>query len=189
MTRFGDEFGKRRAANLAAIQKAYGTAVRELPKGIEGRYRRIRLGEGGAIFTVGYERRSGEELMALLRDAGVDMLADIREKPVSRVADFRASSLQALCADAGINYESWTGLGSTENQREQLKETGDFAAFERRFRSYAVRYCARDLDQLAEVTKIKCVALLCYERRHEDCHRSVVADLLAERNNASIFAI
>ena len=43
--------------------------------------RTVREGNGGRIFTIGYERRDGNELVSLLRGAGVEMLADIREKP------------------------------------------------------------------------------------------------------------
>ena len=127
--------------------------------------------------------------MSLLRDAGVDVLADIREKPMSRVADFRAAALRGFCEQAGIAYEGWPELGSTEEQRDKLKATGDFKSFERQFRAYIVKHGSDALDRLAEEAKLSSIALLCYERQHEECHRSVVADLLADRLNATVIAI
>jgi len=153
-------------------------------------YRVIREGSGSlTIFTIGYERRDGEDLMAALRDAGVAHLADIRDKPMSRKPDFRARALAAMCQDAGIEYGSWPDLGSTERQREGLRESGDLKHFHRLFRSYAERSLGDALDRLASVAKKKPVALLCYERVHEECHRSTVADLVAKRLDACITAI
>lgn len=175
----------RRAANarsLALFGVEPSAAASEL-------YRVIRKGSGPTVFTVGYERRSGEDLMAALRDAGIDYLADIRDKPVSRKPDFRAAALRGFCAEAGIEYGGWSTLGSTEAQRDQLHESGDLAKFHKTFRAYACRHLREPLDQLASIVQDKSVALLCYERVHEECHRSVVADLVADRLNAGITAI
>jgi uncharacterized protein (DUF488 family) len=187
MERFGHELEKRKAANAKVFQKAFGVTNSE--DGKIPLFRTIRAGGGVTIFTVGYEKRSAEGLMSLLRNAGVEVLADIREKPMSRVADFRSSALRGFCEHAGIVYESWPELGSTEEQRDDLKESGDFGAFERTFRKYIVKSCEEPLRKLAEKAKQKPVALLCYERLHEECHRSVVADLIADRLNAGVIAI
>ena len=187
MHSFSDEIAKKRAANGKTFQKAFGVALSDSDK--PSQFRTIRTGGKVTIFTVGYEKRSGEELMSMLRNAGVEVLADIREKPVSRVADFRGSALREFCEQAGIAYEGWPELGSTEKQRDDLKETGDFKAFERRFRSHVVKFCEEALAKLSESAKKKTVALLCYERLHEECHRSVVADLVADRLIASVVAI
>ena len=189
MTAFGDQFQKRRAANARAIKQAFGVDVPAPTSEGGARYRTVRSGGKITIFTIGYEQRNGEELISLLRDAGVEVLADIREKAFSRVADFRAGSLQQLCAEAGIVYEGWPELGSTEGQRERLKETGDFKRFESVFRSHVLQHAEDALERLAAIAKRKSVALLCYERLHEDCHRSVVADLLADRLKATVVAI
>jgi uncharacterized protein (DUF488 family) len=189
MTTFSEQFNKRRTANVASIKKAFGVDVPDVSD-TSSRYRTIREGSANiTIFTIGYERRDGEGLMSLLRDAGVDILADIREKPMSRVADFRASALQQFCENAGIAYQGWPGLGSTESQRDNLKQTGDFAKFAGNFRTYMLKRGKSDLDELAAIAKRKSVALLCYERQHEECHRSIVADLLADRLEASIVAL
>lgn len=135
------------------------------------------------IYTVGYEKRTGAELMALLKEHGVEVLADIRQRPMSRKVDFRGGVLRASCDRAGIEYRGWPGLGSTEEQRDDLHETGDFPTFARRFRAHAVKHATSDLDELA---RGKAVALLCYERCHGECHRSVVADLLADRLRATV---
>jgi uncharacterized protein (DUF488 family) len=127
--------------------------------------------------------------MSVLVDFGVEHLADIREKPFSRNPDFRAKALAGFCAEAGIEYGAWPRLGSTEGQRLHLETSGDLAWFMGTFRHYATTSLDAELAQLAAVASRKSVALLCYERCHDECHRSIIADLVAEQLDATITAI
>ena len=149
----------------------------------------IREGGKVTIYTIGYEKRTGKELMALLKKAGIEHLADIRKKPISRKADFRAKALQALCERAGIEYGPWPDLGATEEMRERLQTTGDLVRFHKDFRAYAKKSLKTPVKRLAEVAAEKVVALLCYERAHEECHRSTIADLVADELDGRIVAI
>lgn len=151
-------------------------------------HRVVREGGPIVIWTIGYERRDGSGLMAALREAGVEHLADIREKPLSRKADFRAAALRERCEEAGIEYGAWPDLGTPVAQRNRLKATGDLKAFHRTFRAYAMKTMDEPLDRLAGIARKKVVALLCYERAHEECHRSVISELLADRLDAGIIA-
>jgi len=84
----------RRAANANALV-ALGLTAMEVTS--TGSLRTIRGGGPATVFTVGYERRTADDLISRLRDVGVEVLADIREKPISRRADFRAEALRDLC--------------------------------------------------------------------------------------------
>jgi uncharacterized protein (DUF488 family) len=149
----------------------------------------IRDGASTTIFTIGYERRSLDDLLSTLRQSGIDKLIDVREKPISRKPDFREGVLAAACNGAGIEYESWKRLGSTSSQRQFLKDSGDVAEFMRRFRSFVRRGRAAEINQLSEENEGGNVALLCYERAHDECHRSVIADLVADATGACVVAI
>lgn len=180
------ELRVRRAANSKALA-AFGVAPADSPG--SALYRTIREGGKVTLYTIGYERRTGEDLVAALKDAGVEHLADIRDKPISRKPDFRAAALRANCEESGIEYGAWPGLGSTEDQRERLHESGDLARFHKTFRSYAEKNLGDDIALLAKTAKAKVTALLCYERSHDECHRSTIADLVATRLGAGIIAI
>lgn len=140
-----------------------------------------------AVHTIGYERRSPEELLALLRQAGVRVLADIRAKPISRRVEFRAGPLRKSCEQAGIIYQPWPELGATEAQRE-LHES-NVAAFFEQYRDYARSHLAPHIRRLAAETLSHPVALLCYERAHEECHRMVIAEMVADITGGGIVAI
>jgi uncharacterized protein (DUF488 family) len=175
---------QRRAKNAKNLA-AFGASVAGTNAGI----RTIRTGKTVTIFTVGYERRDGDELMGVLRDHGIKALADVRQRPISRKPDFRATALREFCEVAGIEYQPWPMLGSTDEQRDELQASGNFKAFAQKFKAYAKRTLDHDLQNLAlSVTRIP-TALLCYERLHEDCHRSVIADLVGESIDATVIAI
>lgn len=177
---------KRRAAYARGL-KAFG--VSRAAAESTSLQRVVREGADFTLFTIGYERRTGSDLITALREAGVEYLADVRKKPISRKPGFGANALRQLCDEAGIEYASWTELGSTEEQRDRLRATGDLARFHKNFRRYAAEHLEESIGRLSEVVGEKTVALLCYERAHEDCHRSVVADLVAARSDAGITAI
>lgn len=180
------EIEQRRAANAKKLA-AFGVAA--AVGGGGGTVKVVRHGAGVTIYTVGYERRDGDGLLSVLRDQGVRAIADIRERPVSRKPEFRAASLRAMCETAGIEYQPWPTLGSTVDQREELQASGNFGDFAERFRTHALGTMTEDLARLAKRAQRISTALLCYERLHEDCHRSVVAELIAAQLDATVVAI
>lgn len=184
-----DLFSEVEQRRIANARKHSALGVSDSTGAGVSRLKTIRTGAGVTIYTIGYEKRDGEALMDALREQGVRVLADIRERPTSRRADFRAENLQAYCVTAGIAYQSWPSLGSTGEQRDELHESGDFQRFASAFRRHAISTMAGDLDRLANGVTKQPTALLCYERLHEDCHRSVIADLIAEELDANVIAI
>jgi len=46
-----------------------------------------------------------------------------------------------------------------------------------------------EIKRLAAEVERRAVALLCYERAHEDCHRKIIAELIAHETGAGITAI
>ncbi len=186
MSTYGQRMAARRARNARSLG-AFGVA--EQRGALDPRSKLVRNGNGVTIFSIGYEGRTGEELLAQLVAANVNVLVDVRERPTSRKADFRRSMLDQTCRLAGVRYEAWADLGSTGHQREQLRRSRDMGEFRRRFRDLARRRRSQVLDSLARLARRETVALLCYERVHEECHRSVVADLVADRIGATVVAL
>lgn len=177
----------RKHENSLALQ-AFGVSTLSLLK-TSGSVREVRPGAGPRVFTIGYEGRTGPNLIAALQDAGVDVLVDVRQRAMSRRADFRGKALAALCDASGIEYLGMPDLGSTDDLRDELHASGDIAAFMKQFKRHARKSCADGLRRLSDLVASKTVALLCYERCHDECHRSVVAQMLADETDAAICAI
>ena len=133
----------------------------------------------GALFTIGYEGRTQDEYLGLLREAGVTLLADVRRNPISRKKGFSKNTLAQGCAAVGIRYEHLPELGIASEQRQSLDTQADYDAL---FADYERTWLPK---QGAALKKIQAwidagerVALTCFERAPGDCHRHCVAEAL-----------
>jgi uncharacterized protein (DUF488 family) len=122
------------------------------------------------VFSIGYERRTPQELAVLLQNRGVRRLLDVRELPLSRRRGFSKTALSDLLERTGIAYRHLRYAG---NPHRALK-----ADIETCLRLYA-SYLDEALDVVPMVQEELLegrVAVLCYERDHASCHRSVLLE-------------
>ena len=135
------------------------------------------------IYTIGYEGRSINEVISLLKSAHVDKLFDARASTRSRKAGFSKTSLKTALEKADIGYEHRKELGTPPNLMKELRTNGHYALTE--YAKYidshplAVIQAAKDLGGLN-------VAIMCFERDAQLCHRSIVTDRLARIIDAKI---
>ena len=132
------------------------------------------------IFTIGYEKRSVDDLIRLLQSRQVTRVVDVRLTPWSRRPDFSKKRLSAALEAAGIAYEHMGGLGNPREIRD-IYLAGDAEAGHRRFREHLDNGAGAAVDELIAIADREPVALLCLERDAFRCHRSVVAAVAAER--------
>ena len=135
------------------------------------------------IWSVGHGARPVEDLLAVLRDAGVKDLADIRSVPGSRRhPQFGQASLRASLATSGIEYVHLRGLGG---RRDTLADSPHTALRVDAFRGYADHMASeefqRDLAVLEERGRRTTTAFMCAETKWEECHRRMLADVLTIR--------
>ncbi|HUQ02185.1 MAG TPA: DUF488 domain-containing protein [Kofleriaceae bacterium] len=128
-----------------------------------------------AVFTIGYEGRSVDELIAELVGAGVDRVIDIRALPLSRRRGFSKTPLRVALAAAGIDYVHVKEAGNP--YRELRDDPERCLALYRAHLDESPQVVA----QVLEVVAGRRAALLCLEREPEVCHRSIVAGALAKR--------
>lgn len=127
------------------------------------------------VVSIGYEGRTLDDLLYRLKEAGVTRVLDVRAVAVSRKPGFSKKVLAVRLAEHGIGY---THLPQAGNPYRQMR-----SSIER----CLARYCAYleenpdIIDCLINSLSQSPVALLCYERRHDHCHRSVLIDHLRSR--------
>jgi uncharacterized protein (DUF488 family) len=136
-----------------------------------------------ALFTIGYERRSPDELVRELTEAGVTLLADVRELPLSRRRGFSKTALAAVLADAGIEYVHERALGNPKAYRDAWKG-GDAEAGRAGYLAHLASGSSEAVDALARRVAEGGVCLLCVEHDAADCHRTLLAAALGERLGA-----
>jgi len=133
------------------------------------------------VFTIGYQGKQAEEWPLLLRQAGVTTVLDVREFPHSRRPGLSKTPLSSLLDRAGLEYSHERRLGNPKQYRDRLKAGGDWDAFADVFRA-RLRGLSSVLDGVvATLVEGKVLCLLCFEADASQCHRSLVAEALAER--------
>ena len=138
------------------------------------------------LFTIGYEGADLADFLATLGACGVDQVIDIRDVPISRKRGFSKKALAEALAVRRIAYVHLKELGDPKPGRDAARR-GDFSAFRNIYGRHlkgsdaqaALRVAAQAADE-----KVSC--LLCFERAHEHCHRTIVAAALAKQDGFDI---
>lgn len=137
---------------------------------------------GPGLVSVGYEGRTAADLLAVLLEQNVDVVADVRLTPMSRKPGLSKTKLREALAAAGVDYVHLKALGNPKENREPFW-TGAVAAGVIRFRELMTApEPLASLEDLTELARTRRVAVLCFERDHDRCHRQVVTDEVAARS-------
>lgn len=139
---------------------------------------RSSLSKLSPLSTIGYEGRTLESYLNALLRAGVTLLCDVRRNPISRKYGFSKSTLAKGCEGVGIRYEHLPELGIASEQRRSLETQADYDAL---FAEYERDYLPGQSEALAKIAEWAAserVALTCYERLPEQCHRHCVGEAL-----------
>ena len=133
------------------------------------------------IATVGHSTRAQDELIAMLKEAGVALLVDVRRFPGSRRhPQFGQARLRTALADHGIGYRHEPDLGGRREPRADSPNTAWRVAG---FRGYADHMASGEfraaIDRL--VAEPRPAAVMCAEALPWKCHRQLIADALVAR--------
>jgi uncharacterized protein (DUF488 family) len=138
------------------------------------------------LYTIGYEKALLKDILATLTGAGVATLIDVRDRPISRRPGFSKRQLAAAIEDSGMRYVHMTALGTPPEGRLAGRRRewelfwriveGKLASAEAEF----------DLREAAKIAEAAPSCLLCYEADWRACHRSRIAEILAERHGFGI---
>ena len=130
------------------------------------------------LLTIGYEKRSIEPFIEALVAHDVQTLVDVRELPRSRKRGFSKTSLEEALKKAGIDYLHVRAVGNPKKIRKAEAPTNEILSrYERHMRG---RW-DEALEPMKELLPSSRLCLMCYERSASECHRSFVAEELAER--------
>ena len=139
-------------------------------------YIRDRIG----VFPIGYEGLSIDEFMLKLINEKVQVLIDVRDNPWSMKFGFKKHDLELFCDRLGMEYLSFRSLGIPGNFRKDLDTKEDY---ERLFKNYRKFIKRKDieLESLAQMANEKRIALMCFEKDPEYCHRTIIFEELSRR--------
>jgi uncharacterized protein (DUF488 family) len=132
------------------------------------------------VATIGYEAATVDRFLEALASEGVELLVDVRAVASSRRPGFAKTRLAANVGGAGIGYLHLRGLGTPADGRAAAR-AGRHDEMRRIFLEHMARPVAQtDLAMLADIVGAgRRVCLLCFEADPAHCHRSIVAESLA----------
>lgn len=147
------------------------------------------------IATIGVYELDARSFVKALDDAGVTKVLDIRQRRGVRGAQYawaNAKRLQALLAEARIGYEHHPELApDTELRQLQYREDDRQGVGKRSRVRLAPEYVRVYTEEILDLVPIEPFirrlpvhgigALMCVEATAAACHRSLVANRLAER--------
>jgi uncharacterized protein (DUF488 family) len=139
------------------------------------------------IYTIGHGRRTVDELVDCLREAGRRTLVDVRRYPGSRRnPQFNQSPLAEGLDAAGIDYRHAVALGglrTDEAGAERFQCLGAFAGYAARMRTGEWQEALS--GALAEPDPV----FMCAETPWQRCHRRFISELLAARGHEVVHLI
>ncbi|HEY7632114.1 MAG TPA: DUF488 domain-containing protein [Thermoleophilaceae bacterium] len=152
------------------------------------------------VVTIGVYGSTLDQFLAALREADVRQLLDVRQRRGVRGPDYawaNAARLEAALEEAGIEYRHHKELAPTTELRQVQYREDDRLGEGKRSRThlareYAERYTREILDQVdlgpivEQMPNEGATALFCVERDPEACHRSIVAERMAEQFGVSV---
>jgi uncharacterized protein (DUF488 family) len=145
------------------------------------------------IATVGVYGAALERFLRALADADVGVVLDVRQRRGVRGPEYswaNSKRLQRALAEAGLGYRHLRALAPTTELRHLQYAIDDAAGVGKRSRTqlapeYVERYRREildhaDLGELLDSLPDEGIgALMCVERDPEACHRSLIAERLA----------
>lgn len=142
------------------------------------------------LFTIGYEGRSIADYLGILRANQVRMVVDVRRNPLSRKKGFSKRALSESLAESGIAYAHIPELGIDSSLRKNLVTDQDYTDLFSHYEEVLLPSCDEAVDRLASLIRdYGSVALTCFERDADRCHRHCVASNITKRKKCPDLAV
>ncbi len=140
------------------------------------------------LVTFGHGTASPEQMVSLLKGAGVDVLIDVRTAPGSRRHPHVArAELQRWLPEAGISYRWEKRLGGL---RTADPDSPDVAFGADALRGYAGHMRTPGflaaVDQLLALASVRGTAVMCAESLWWRCHRRMLADFVTAARSGEV---
>lgn len=139
-----------------------------------------RLTDAPTLYTFGYEGHTVDTLAHLVRQHGIEMVADVRDSPYSRKPGFSKRELKVVLDAAGAAYVHLGELGSPAELRERLRHGPGPVDFEKAYKAHLAQE-TEALARLQDLARKHKTAMMCVEKRPQDCHRRFISAWLKER--------
>jgi len=134
------------------------------------------------IYTMGYEGIKIENFIEKIKSNNIKIIIDVRDYPKSRKRGFSKSQLEKILKDRHILYFHFKELGTPIELRKYLKKYNDFKRFKKDFKKLLADK-EGDIKKLIYLARESSICLMCFERKADTCHRSLIVDEINKNSN------
>ena len=127
------------------------------------------------FFTIGYEKKDIDGFLNILIQNNIEVLADVRYNPFSMNFAFIEGKLREYLEKVDIEYIHFKNLGIPGEKRENLVDLEDYKKLFEKYSKEILPRNISDFKKLVGLGKKKRVAMMCFERDAEYCHRGVLS--------------
>lgn len=139
------------------------------------------------LATIGYEGGSIEAYANKLIQNDIRLLVDVRKNPISRKYGFSKKTLSSVLSRLGIKYLHIPELGIESADRKELVSQQDYDRLFSKYEKSVLVEQAESINSLLDIyAKNKRIALTCFEKDHNQCHRNSLANKLIENSRHDI---
>jgi uncharacterized protein (DUF488 family) len=134
------------------------------------------------LLTIGYEGKTIEQFANNLIKNNIHVLCDVRNNPLSRKLGFSKQKMTHILNNLGIKYVHIPELGILSNSRKSLDTKEDYKKLFKEYKG-TLKDKEKYLDIIRKLYTNNRVALMCFEKDPEYCHRQIIKDYLVENDN------
>ena len=139
------------------------------------------------LFTIGYQDRTIDAYLDCLISSNVGALVDVRDNARSMKYGFSLKQFRRYVRSAGLEYYHLPGLGVPRNLRNNLTDPEDYRRLFVLYSRDILPRCTDDIEELSSLlTRHGRVALTCFERDSQSCHRHCISDYLANVSSPTL---
>jgi uncharacterized protein (DUF488 family) len=128
-------------------------------------------------YTIGYEGKSFDFFLNQLIQNKINKLIDVRKNPISMKRGFSKETLKTTLEKVQIEYEHVPRLGIDSEKRQNLETKDDYKKLFEEYRK-SLPKLKNELNYIAKAGNKERVAIMCFEREPERCHRGQISDYL-----------
>ncbi len=137
------------------------------------------------IFTIGYEGKTPDEFLKVLKEAEISIVVDVRENPASRKKGFSKKTLSATLNDNGIQYRHIAELGTPKDIRVEYQNSGNIERLLEQYRTYLTEN-PLNINILLDAIGNNTACIMCFEKLASQCHRLVITEYLYLNHEVAI---
>lgn len=138
------------------------------------------------MYTIGYEGISIDAFFNYLLKRGISMIVDIRANPVSRKYGFSGSQFNKLCKKLNFAYRHIPTLGISGSARRNLRDLASYQRLLNRYEKAMLPRRSAEIEDVGRLMRQQPSVLVCVEKNVRCCHRSRLAEAVAQTTGLEV---